>query len=140
MKPKILGLMTCAVIALPTACFAQEMVSAEQVAGGKMAILLKPGLSNATMSISGPNNFHASTQSKGGALAIDLAQFGPYDDGTYTYQVTASTGEKQIVRTSLDNGRDREAQALKSVAASGTFNVVKGKIVRPDPSIKEGKR
>ena len=123
-----------------SACFADDIVAAEQAAGSRLGVLLKPAFANATLSVSGPNDFHASISSKGGAVAIDLSQFGALDDGTYNYQVTASSGEKATVRTRLDNGRDHEVVPMKSVAMSGTFNIKGGKIVKPDPTVREDNR
>ena len=65
-----------------SACLADDFVAAEQHAGSKMEFRLKPSIANATLSVAGPNNFHASTFSKSGAAAIDLSQFGRLDDGT----------------------------------------------------------
>jgi len=140
MKSATFGLTALLAVMCSGACFADDMVAAAQVAGSKLALLLKPGLANATLSITGPNDFHASTQSKSGSIAIDLAQFGPLEDGSYDYQLTASSGEKAVVRTHLDNWRDKEIEPMKGVALSGTFNVIGGKIVRPDPTVREDRR
>jgi len=120
-------------VALAGTCMAEDIVASEQAAGSKLALLLKPNLTNATLSITGPNDFHASVSSKGGALAIDLLQFGRLDDGLYTYQVTASSGDKVPIRTTIDNGRDKEpTERLVGVAASGIFRVNGGEIVRAE--------
>lgn len=134
MKFAAFGLAAFFAVGCSGACLADNIVAAEEVAGGKLAFLLKPNLANATLSVAGPNNFNASTFSKGGALAIDLAQFGPLDDGTYNYQLTASGPEMIAVRMPLDNGRDKPAEAKQPVglSMSGTFQVKGGVIVRPD--------
>ena len=106
-------------------CFADDFVAAEQHAGSKLEFRLKPSFANATLSIAGPKNFHASTFSKSGAAAIDLTQFGRLDDGTYNYQLTASGSETVAVKMQLDNGRDKPPAATQpvGVSMSGTFHV-----------------
>lgn len=143
MKCMTFGLAAFLAIGVSAACLAEDLVAAEQSSASKLALQLKPGLSNATLSVTGPNEFHTSIQSKNGSLAVDLAQLGPLANGLYTYQVTASSGEKTPIkppRVRLDNGRDREIEVTKSVAMSGTFNIVDGKIVKPDPTIREERR
>ena len=91
-----------------------------------------------TLSVTGPNEFHATVSSRGGA-ALDLARFGPVDDGEYTYHLTAATEEPVKIRTPLDNGREGGKAGVKSAAASGTFLVKDGVIVRrgtaPEPNV-----
>lgn len=134
MKSTVLALVVLAAGGAPGAVAADAMIAAEQIAGSKIGILLSDGLSNATLSVSGPNDFHADTSSKSGALAIDLATQGQLDDGTYVYQVVASTGKPAVSRSTLDNGRDKSAefQPTQSVAMSGTFQVRDGKIIKPE--------
>lgn len=134
MKLATIGLAVLLAASFSSACLADDIVAAEQVAGSKLGFLLKPTFTNATLSVAGPNSFHASTFAKGGALAIDLAQFGPLDDGTYNYQLTASSQTMAAVRTPLDNGRagPRKAEHPVGVSASGTFQVKAGAIVKAD--------
>jgi hypothetical protein len=143
MKPKILGLMTCAAIALPTACLAAEdMVAAEQFSGANVGFLLKGPLSDVTLSVSGPDEFHASVFSRSGAVAIDLSKSGPLEDGIYHYELTAATDQPATVRPSLDDGRDPQQQIKprKSMGMSGTFMVKDGKIFKSVASAKESRR
>lgn len=141
MRSTVLALLALAAGGASGAVAAEPMIAAEQIAGSKIGILLSNGLSNATLSVSGPNDFHADTSSKAGALAIDLASHGQLDDGTYVYQVTASTGKPAASRSTLDNGRDKsvEIQPTQSTAMSGTFQVKDGKIIKPEPG-KSGRR
>jgi hypothetical protein len=133
MKSAKIALVAFLTVGFSGACVADDMVAAAQVAGGKLAFLLKPALANATLSVAGPNGFHASTFSKAGALAIDLSQFGPLEDGTYNYQLTASGGTMVTVRTPLNNGRDKEPKTQPvGVSMSGTFQVKGGQIIKPD--------
>jgi hypothetical protein len=136
MKAATFTLVTCVAIGICTVCSADDMVLGQKAAGAKIAFLLKDNYSNATLTVTGPHGFHAQTSAKGGALALDLRQFGSVDDGTFTYQLTAAADEKTKVRTTLDNGRDtREPTEIpKSATMSGTFRIVRGEIVIPDTS------
>lgn len=140
MKSATFGLAALLAVGFSSACLADDIVATEQITGSKLGVQLKAPLHNATLKISGPDGFHASVSSKSGEVAIDLSASGAVQDGEYTYQLTAATNEKAQVRTKLDNGRDREAEPLKGVAMSGTFNVKAGKIVKPDPTVREDKR
>ena len=142
MKTTILCLATCAAIGISSACLADDMVAAEQLGGKKSGFLLKGSLSNATLTVSGPDSFHASAFSKSGAVAIDLGESGPLEDGVYNYQITAATADLAKVRTSLDNGRDPAVEKAQhtSMAMSGTFLVKDGAIVAPPPASKDSRK
>jgi hypothetical protein len=142
MRTATLCLATCAAIAISSACLADDMVAAEKFSGTNLGFQLQNSLSNATLAVSGPDDFHASASSKTGAIALDLAKLGPVEDGVYHYQITAATPDLAKVRTSLNNGRDRAAEMKqrKSVAMSGTFQVKDGKIVAPVPAAKDSRR
>ena len=117
MKSVTFGLAALLAVGFSCACLADDIVASEQVTGSKMGLQLKPALSNATLSVSGPNDFHASASSKSGAVAVDFSQFGPLKDGTYNYHLTASSRDKATVRTSLDNGRDNRPQRHRPSAS-----------------------
>ena len=60
------------------------------------------------------------------------------DDGTYHYQLTASTDEKVPLRSALDDGRNSKPTAmLKGVSVTGHFEVKAGAIVKVDPNARE---
>jgi hypothetical protein len=137
MKSAALGLSACLAFALSGNCVADDLSASEQFTGTTVGFELKGGpFSNVTLSISGPDNFHASASARRGAPTIDLRGFGAVEDGRYTYQLTAATAEKEKIRTRLDNGREARAdiEALKGVSTSGTFNVQRGVIVKRDTS------
>ncbi len=90
--------------------------------------------------MAGPHDFHASAFSKTGAPSLDLSQFGTLEDGTYTYQLTAATDEKLKTKTKLDDGRGVPTEARKGVAASGTFHVRNGAIVKRDVTARPNRR
>jgi hypothetical protein len=140
MKPATLGLAACLALGLAGTCLA-DLAADERFAGTSVGFELKGPYSNVTLSIAGPNGFHASAFSKSGAPTIDLKQFGDVDDGAYTYQLTASTQEQVKTRTKLDDGRGARATAeLKGEAVSGTFHVTGGVIVKREAPTKSGKR
>ena len=142
MKTTVLCLATCAALGLSGACHADDMVAAKQFSGTNLGFLLKGALRNSTLSVAGPDDFHASTFSKSGAVAIDLGKFGALEDGLYHYQITAATDQPANVRTPLNDGRDDNAKVklLKSVEMSGTFDVTGGKIVEPVANAKDSGR
>jgi hypothetical protein len=142
MKMKILCLAACAAIGISSACMAGEVVAVERFDGTSLGFLLKNSLSNATLSVSGPDDFHVSVFSETGALMLDLGKLGPVEDGLYKYEITAATDQRLKVRTPLDNGRGTKESITpyKSVAMSGTFLVKDGKIFKPSSAAKEGRR
>jgi hypothetical protein len=72
---------------------------------------------------------------------VDLKRLSAIDDGIYRYNLTASTDDKVPERSGLDNGRGTRADAmLRSVSASGVFQVKDGTIVKFDPSAREPSR
>jgi hypothetical protein len=107
------------------------MVAAEQVGGTSVGFVLKGAYSNATLTVAGPGDFQARAFSRGGAVALDLKQFGALPDGTYNYQLTAASSGTMQVGRGLDDGRGsaRKAAAHTAATKSGTFNVKGGKIV-----------
>jgi hypothetical protein len=117
-------------------------VAVDQVSGTSVGFVLKGAYSNATLSVSGPNGFHASTFSRGGAIVIDLSQFGSLPDGTYNYQLTAASGQAVAVDRTLNDGRGstRKSFAYKPAAKSGTFNVKGGSIVDYGTRTRRGRR
>jgi len=133
MKSAAFGLATVLALGLSNPSLADDLAAAEQIAGQRVRIELKPAFANATLNVTGPNGFHASTYSKSGAVAIDLSRFGRLADGTYNYEVTASGREMIAIRTPLDNGRSGQIKTEQPVpvSISGTFRVNDGTIVKP---------
>ena len=140
MKLPTIGIAALLAVGFTNTSLAQSRTAAPQVMGSSFGFQLDPAYANATLSISGPNNFHASNYSKGGSLGIDLSQFGALADGIYNYQLTAAGPETVAVSTSLDNGRAKPAATQSvGVAWSGTFQVKNGTINMPG-SPKSGRR
>jgi hypothetical protein len=139
MRPAVFGLATCLAVGISGACWAQDLKATQKL--GDTQLGFDPGGSygNYTLTVTGPNGFHASASSKTGAPAIDLRRFGTFDDGIYHYHLTASSDEKVPVRTALDNGRGgaHTDSMHKGVAMSGHFEVKGGTIVKYDPAAVE---
>jgi hypothetical protein len=137
MKSTILGVMACVALGLSSAG-AQELKATQKVT--ETQIGFDPGgtYSNYTLTVTGPNGFHASASSKSDVPAIDLRRVGTFDDGTYHYQLTASTDEKVPIRNALDNGRKGGADSMvRSVSTSGVFHVKGGAIMKHDAAARE---
>jgi hypothetical protein len=138
MKPRALGLATSLVLCLSGIVLAQDLAAEPKFTETGLGFELKGDVTNVTLTVAGPNRFHASVSARRGAPEIDLRRFGPIEDGTYTYQLTGATNETEKVRTKLDDGRTGSAEPRKSVATSGAFQVRGGVIVKQVPG--SGKR
>jgi hypothetical protein len=137
MKSPIVGLLACLAFGLPTAGLAQDLKAEQRFEGTTVAFNVPNNLANLSLSVAGPSDFHASATARSGSPTIDLRRFGAVEDGSYTYQLTASTDEKIKARSDLDNGRGNKDAGFKSVATSGTFHVRNGVIlpVRARPPV-----
>ena len=131
MKTAAFGLAAGLALGVAGAALADDLAAEQRFGETAVTFDIKGNVSNVTLSLSGPNGFHASASAKTGSPTIDLRRFGAPDDGVYRYQLTASGGEKLIVRTQLDDGRGGSNAPLKTVTASGNFTVKGGVIVKP---------
>jgi len=138
MKAATFGLAAILAAGSAGTCWAQDLKATQKFTDTEIGFEAGSAYSNLTLTITGPNGLQATAASKTGAPAIDLRQLGKLDDGTYHYQLTASTEEKVPVRNSLDNGRgSRTAATQKGVATSGQFQVKGGAIIKADPAARE---
>jgi hypothetical protein len=139
MRLATLGLGVCLAAAISAACWAQDLKATQKHSDTVLGFETGSGYSNYTLTVTGPNGFHASAASKDAAPSIDLRRAGATDDGIYNYQLTASTGEKVPVRTALDDGRSGAATSsmLKQASASGHFHLKGGIIVNFDTAARE---
>ena len=139
MKSAILALAAVLAAGIAGVCEAQDLKATPRF--GDTQIGFDPGASysNYTLSVGGPNGFVARAESKTGTPTIDLRRFGAYDDGTYSFHLSASADEKVPIRTPLDNGREGgpATARLKAVSLSGHFLVNGGTIVKQDPNARE---
>jgi hypothetical protein len=120
----------CLALGLSGASLAQDFKPMEKHTETALSFEVGSGYRNFTLTVTGPNGFHATAASKDSVPSIDLRAAGAHDDGVYTYQLTASADEKIAVRSELDNGRSAAANdsMLKSVSASGQVHLKDGKI------------
>ena len=139
MRSATFGLTACLAVGLSGTCLAQELKAERQFRETQIGFSVQGSYQNFTLSITGPNRFHATAASATTAPSIDLHRLGAFDDGTYNYQLTASTGERIPVRSRLDNGREgpRPETILGSISTSGQFEVKGGTIVKTDPTARE---
>lgn len=132
MKSTALGLAALIAVSLPHACLANDLPATEQFSGTTVEFKLDKLLGVVTLAVAGPNGFYASASARSVSPAIDLRRVGAFDDGTYHYQLSASTDAKVPVRGKLDNGRDGGPTDAKfqDVSLSGQFLVKDGTIVK----------
>jgi hypothetical protein len=132
MKASACGLIATLALTWSGACLADDLKAEQKFSDTTVGFDLAGQYSNLTLTIAGPNDFHASAFSNSGAPTIDLSRFGAVEDGTYTYQLTAATPERMKSRTRLDDGREAHAarESQKGVAMSGAFRVKDGAIIK----------
>jgi len=139
MRVTVLGLAAFLAAGIASVCEGQDIKATPRFS--ETQIGFDPGASynNYTLSVGGPNGFVARVESTTGTPTIDLRRFGMFDDGPYSYHLSASSDEKVPVRTPLDNGRDGgpATSRLKAVSISGGFLVKGGTIVKPDAAARE---
>jgi hypothetical protein len=110
---------------------AAELRFEERFTKTKVGFVLLDDYSRGTLTVTGPNGFHVIVYSERAAPSIELERLGRLDDGIYTYQLTAASAGLMRIRTPLDDGRDGAvADSRETVAASGSFAVSRGVIVR----------
>src|SRR5882757_1221213 len=105
MKITTLGVAVFITAGLAGSCLAQDLKATQRLADTQVGFDPSGNYDNYTLTVTGPNGFQASASSKTGTPSIDLRRFGAFDDGIYHYQLTASSDEKVLVRTALDDGR-----------------------------------
>jgi hypothetical protein len=139
MKSAAFGVAACLAVGISSTCWAQDLKAQQKFTDTEIGFDITGPYSNLTLTISGPNGINANASSKSGSPSIDLRKLGTLDDGDYTYQLTAATDEKVPDRSGLNNGRDggSTTSVLKSVSASGNFQVKGGAIVKNDSSARE---
>jgi hypothetical protein len=139
MKATAFGLAAILVAGISGACGAQDLKAAHRLSDTQLGFDPSGDYGNYTLTVTGPNGFHASASSRTGTPTIDLRRFGAFDDGAYYYQLNASSSEKAVDRSGLDNGREGRATGamLQGVSTSGLFHVKGGTIVKFDPNARE---
>ena len=142
MQSATLGVMAWLALGCCNVGWAQDLKATHRLADTQIGFDADGSYSNYTLTVTGPNGFHAVATSRSGAPSIDLRQIGAFDDGTYHYELTAATDEKVPVRSTLDNGRkggpDASAGvAVRSVSTGGVFHVKGGAIMKFDPAARE---
>ena len=118
-------------LVLSTSAFAGQA----QVSTSQMQVQPRQSMSNMTLTVSGPNGFHAQKFSASGTPSLSFAGQGALADGTYHWELTGATSQLVAVRSNgLDNGRGANARAFvnKGASETGTFRVINGSVFQPD--------
>jgi hypothetical protein len=139
MRSATFGVVVCLAVGISSAGWAQDLKATPKLTDTQVALDSGGSYSNYTLTVTGPNGFHASASSKSEVPTIDLRRIGAFDDGLYRYHLTASTDEKVPIRSTLDDGRGgkRPDSTVKSVSTSGVFHVKGGSITKFDPAERE---
>jgi hypothetical protein len=135
MKSTTLGIAAGLALGLTASGFAQELSAEQRFTDTVVGFESKGTYHNVTLTIAGPDGFHARAYARGGVPKIDLREFGTVEDGQYTWQLTGATDEATKKRTPVEDGRPTQARPpLKGVTASGAFLVRNGMIVKREPA------
>ena len=109
-----------------------KKIAVEMFEGLTISFSEQRAVSNATLSISGPNGFVANSASENDIPSINLSDFGTLSDGRYKYQITSSAlgDANKKITSSLNNGRASDAPKImhKSVSQSGYFYLEDGQV------------
>jgi hypothetical protein len=142
MKIRAIGIAALVAAGFAGTCFASDAIAVAQSFGSRFGLQLNPNYSNAVLSVSGPNNFHASTFSRGGSLSIDLMDGGRIADGSYNYQLSAQSPQTIDAGTSINAGRNGQGSAVRAVgvSVSGSFLVKGGQIIIPQNTTTAGRQ
>lgn len=126
---------------------AQEVLSARSAASGtKVSFVLPAGYFNATLSVAGPDGRVISASAKQGSPVVDISGKNAMGDGVYTYQITAASPRKKMIKADGADGREISAAQVNmrgemsvnvGAALSGSFLVQGGRIVDTS-NMKEG--
>jgi len=123
-------------LTLASSSFAAEPV----FSGSQITAPSAAGMSNVTLTVSGPNGYYARQFSKSGSPSLALAAKGSLPDGLYNWEISGATAQmERTAKSSMNNGRGESERALvnKSSTQSGTFRVQGGSVVMPDSNMVE---
>ena len=133
-----LGLAVLLAAGIPNACLADDLPASEQFSGTTVTFKIERQFGLLTLTVAGPNGYYASAHARTASPIIELGGPGTFDDGDYTYQLTASTDGKITLRTPINDGRDPDDKPtttiFRGVSKSGAFRVSGGAILPNDMS------
>lgn len=123
-----------AVIAFVSPALADGPAAA--ISANTISISSQAGISNGRITILGPDGTYVEKDARLGSTSISVGGLSGLPDGTYSYQITGSTGvvAKNSPTDQMNNGRGPNARKLlpESISSSGFFTVSNGHIVQPD--------
>lgn len=131
MKHKALLLISSIALTFGSAARAAEVEARLQA--GSLSFSGGAGFSNASLLITGPNDFEVEeTASRG--LPVFRVQGGLMKDGFYQFSLSAATDQKVKIKRAIDNGRGADARdyTLKPFYMTGMFEISRGTIVPVD--------
>jgi hypothetical protein len=136
-KPLALAMAAALSLALAAPAFAADVLDAgKSLSGTRVSFTMPSGYFNATLSVAGPDGRVLQTFAKTGSPAIDIGGQNAMGDGVYTYQITAASPQKKMVKADQMAGRESlkvnmrgEVAIHVGAASSGTFLVKGGRIV-----------
>lgn len=96
------------------------------------------GYSNVLFKVSGPNGFYVENYLGNETISMVIDDFSTLKDGSYNYELTASTGEiADGYKQNLQNGRDgAPGTATEGVSQSGSFVIQNGQVLTSDRRIR----
>ena len=117
------------------------MAKSPFISGSNISVNSESNLRNLTLTVSGPNGFHAQAFEKGFTPSVSLIKDGKMADGLYTWQLSGSTDERVYggYKTSINSGRGEKARdyTFKGSTESGSFRVENGVAVAFDETEEE---
>ncbi|PWE18730.1 hypothetical protein DDZ18_03820 [Marinicauda salina] len=117
-------------VAAPAA--AETLRADERFTQTRLVFSVNGSYTNYTLTVSGPQGFHAQAHGERSAPTLRLADYGEVPDGVYNYQLTAATDRfrEQVSQASrMNNGRENTTMRPRvGASVSGAFHVRDGRI------------
>lgn len=109
-----------------------------------IAFELRGNYRRATVNVTGPRFFKATTYLEKGNPKINLKQFGELDDGLYRYQILVATDEVIKLRKNRENNGRADLGTLrneitKTKSQSGIIRIKDGIIIPPKNEVEREK-
>jgi hypothetical protein len=136
-KPLALALVAALSLSVAAPAFATDVLDGgKSLSGTRVSFTMPSGYFNATLSVAGPDGRVLQTFAKSGSPSIDIGGQNAMGDGVYTYQITAASPQKKMVKADQMSGRELTKVNMRGeiaihvgAASSGTFLVKGGRIV-----------
>ena len=126
--------LTCAVMLVSCLSAAPAIAADPIFSGTSMTAKSSAKMKNMTLTVTGPDGYHAQTFSASQSPFLSLEKSGNLADGLYKWQLTGASSETVLANPGgLDYGRGSGARkfANKPMIESGSFRVIGGTIAGP---------